>query len=200
MTPMKNAIEEKEELRPHSYDGIQEYDKRLPNWWLFTLYGAIAFSIGYWVFYHQWHAAYPPGIAVERELRENRMAAERASGVVNDDLIWNLSRDPKVIDAGKTTFNTNCASCHLTTLTGQIGPNLIDEYWLHGGKPLDVIKTITSGVQEKGMPTWGPILGKEKITEVAAFIFSFHRQGEPIKQAPPWIPGQPMQVSATAGN
>jgi cytochrome c oxidase cbb3-type subunit 3 len=197
---MKSPTDEKEELRPHTYDGIQEYDKRLPNWWLMTLYGAIAFSLCYWVYYHQWHAGYAPDIAVDRQLRENRLVAARESGVVSDDLIWTLSQDPKVIEAGKATYMTNCASCHLPTLTGQIGPNLVDEYWIHGGHPLDVIQTITNGVLEKGMPTWGPILGRQKITEVAAFIFSHHRKGEPIKQAPPWIPGQTMVIPATAGN
>ena len=41
-------------LRPHSFDGIHEYDKRLPNWWLWTLYGAIIYSAIYWGLYHRW--------------------------------------------------------------------------------------------------------------------------------------------------
>jgi len=191
--------EEQEPVRPHTYDGIQEYDKRLPNWWLFTLYGAIFYAVVYWIYYHEFHLGLEPGVAVELQITENRTAANRNANVLSDDLIWKLSQDPQTVEAGKATFLANCASCHLATLTGQIGPNLIDEYWLHGGKPLEVIQTINKGVLEKGMPTWGPVLGNQKITEVAAFIFSYHKKGEPIKPAPPWIPGQPMQVP-TASN
>lgn len=199
MTPMKNTSEDQDLLRPHSYDGIQEYDKRLPNWWLFTLYGAIAYAIGYWVFYHETHIGLEPGLAVEMQMAENKAAATRNASALSDDLLWKLSQDPQTVEAGKATFLANCASCHLPTLTGQIGPNLVDEFWIHGGKPMEVVKTINTGVLEKGMPTWGPVLGQQKITEVAAFIMSHHKKDEPVKQAPPWIPGQAMQPPATAG-
>jgi cytochrome c oxidase cbb3-type subunit 3 len=202
MTPTQKATDklEQDELRPHSYDGIQEFDKRLPNWWLFTLYGSIIFSFAYWIFYHTAHLGLESTVGVELQMLRNKARAAAGASVVNDENLWRMSRDEKVVADGKATFLANCASCHLPTLTGQIGPNLADEYWLHGGTPLEVIHTITQGEITKGMPTWGPVLGNQKITEVTAFIFSHHKQGEPVKQAPPWIPGQVMQTPTAAAN
>lgn len=185
-------------IRPHSYDGIQEYDKRLPNWWLFTLYGAIVYAIGYWVVFHQLHAVTEPGLAVEKTIRENQAIAARSSTVLTNELLWSLSLDPKVIESGKATFQTMCVACHLPDLKGQIGPNLVDEFWIHGGQPLEIVKLINTGVLEKGMPPWAQVLGQEKVKDVTAYILSFHKEGEPIKPAPPWIPGQPMPIPAAA--
>ncbi|WP_169392884.1 MULTISPECIES: cytochrome-c oxidase, cbb3-type subunit III [Psychrobacter] len=35
----------------HTYDGIQEYDKPLPKWWLVIFFGSIAWGAVYWVFF-----------------------------------------------------------------------------------------------------------------------------------------------------
>jgi len=161
-------------LRPHSYDGIREYDKRLPNWWLFTLYGTIVFSFGYWSLYHHWHAAPEPGDAVTQEIQENALAAAKNAGTVTDEQMWALSKDSTSVDAGRNTFMTTCVTCHGDHLQGKIGPTLIKDVWLHGGKPTEIIHTITNGVPPKGMPTWGPILGRNRIIEVASFILSLN--------------------------
>ena len=35
----------------HTYDGIQEYDKPLPKWWLVIFFGSIVWGVVYWVFF-----------------------------------------------------------------------------------------------------------------------------------------------------
>lgn len=175
-------------LRPHVFDGIQEYDKRLPRWWLLTLYGSVAFAVGYWAYYHAYHIGTPPTQALEKEMAENAAAAAKKSGTIDDDMLYKMSRDAKVVAAGKATFDTLCVACHKPDLTGLIGPNLIDKEWIHGGKPMDAMKTITEGNLIKGMPSWGPVLGKQKISEAVAYIFSFHSPGEEVKIVPGWTP------------
>ena len=188
---MSKPLPPEDPLRPHSYDGIQEYDKRLPNWWLFTLYGAIVFAVIYWAYNHAYGTATDDGAALKSAMVENSAQAARAnrsSGVLTDELIWKLSHDQTVTAAGKATFDTMCVSCHKPDMTGLIGPNLVDNQWIHGGLPTEVVKTVTEGVLAKGMVAWGPILGRQKITEVVAYVMAHHHPGEEIVKVDAWIP------------
>ena len=42
----------------HAYDGIKEYDKPLPKWWLVIFFGSIIWGAAYWVFFP---AIFPAG-------------------------------------------------------------------------------------------------------------------------------------------
>lgn len=168
-------------IRPHTFDGIQEYDKRLPNWWLWTFYIMVLFAFAYWFWYH-WPTVggiEDQGVAAEKELNRIQVAAMASGGgEVSDDQLWKMSQDPTVVAAGKTIFMANCAACHGPELKGGIGFNLADTTWVHGGKPTDVTKTVSLGVLEKGMPSWEKVLGRKRILEVVAFVMSHHSPQE----------------------
>jgi cytochrome c oxidase cbb3-type subunit 3 len=179
---------EQDALREHEFDGIQEYDKRLPNWWLLTLYGGIAFAIGYWFYYER--ASLGPSneaaLAQEMSVIEARRLA--SAPAVDDASLWKMSRNAVFVDAGRVTFNSTCASCHTENLTGAIGPNLVDHKWIHGGRPTEIQALVEKGVLTKGMPSWGPVLGSRKISEVVAYILSHHQENEPIETEAEWKP------------
>lgn len=174
-------------VRHHSYDGIQEYDKRLPNWWLLTFYGAIVFAVVYWFYFKHSGVAMEDGPRVEAEIAQIE-AARLSSGAakLTDEDLWKMSRNSVVLEAGKATFTTNCVACHLASLKGKaenpsaVGASLIGTKWITGGKPLDLINTVTKGTQ-RGMQPWGSILGTKKISEVVAYVLSHHQEGEPIE-------------------
>lgn len=174
-------------LRPHVYDGIQEFDQRLPNWWLFTLYGAIAFSIVFWFAYMIAKLMPTDGAQVDAEMARIAAAKMAASiDVTNDDLFWDMSGNPVFTSAGKTTYDSLCVACHLASLKGKgenpgaVGPNLTDMAWIHGGTPKEIYNTVSKGVLAKGMPAWEPVLGQKKTAEVVAYVLSHHKKGDPV--------------------
>lgn len=144
-------------------DGIEEYDNPLPDWWLGLFIGTIIWAVAYTVHYHV-IADRSPAKALAAE-----MAAARER--------WPESTQPAAmamgkdaVEAGKAIYQANCTACHGAELEGGIGPSLVDSVWIHGGTPEEVVRIITVGVPEKGMLTWGPILGPEKIGQVAAYV------------------------------
>lgn len=174
-------------IRKHTFDGIQEYDQRLPNWWLYTLYGSIVFWVFYW-FVHM-IAGLVPADGTQVDAAMARVAAAKLASsidVTNDALFWEMSRNPVFVEAGKQTFQANCVACHLASLRGKsenptaIGPDLTDTAWIHGGTPKEIYVTASKGVLAKGMPAWEPVLGQKKTVEVIAYLLSHHHQGEPI--------------------
>ncbi len=193
MTPTpKSTPPDQDQLRPHVFDGdIQEYDKRLPNWWLVTLYATIIFWVGYWFYYERAHLGPTNAQAVEQQLAVIEAKRLAAAPTVDDASLWKMSRNPLFVEAGRATFNSTCASCHTDKLTGAIGPNLVDHLWIHGGKPTEIYNTVTNGVLAKGMPPWGPVLGPKKISEAVAYVLSYHQEGEPIEVQAAWVPIAP---------
>lgn len=184
-------VHDEDNLRPHTYDGIQEYDKRLPNWWLYTLYGTIAFWIVYW-FAHE-IARIVPSDGDQVDAAMSRIAAAKMASsidITNDDIFWEMSQNAVFTNSGKQTFDSLCMQCHLVSMRGKsenpaaVGPDLTDTGWVHGGTPKEIYHTVAQGVLVKGMPAWEPVLGQKKTAEVVAYILSRHKKGDPIVVEP----------------
>ncbi len=170
------------------YDDIEEEDNHLPNWWLFILFSTIVFMFGYWFVYHTLKLLPSPPVEYANEI-DALKKARNAANPMSDDALASLAKDPAIVAEGKQVFASTCASCHGPEAAGLVGPNLTDNYWLHGANPTDIAKSMTDGYPEKGMPSWGPILGAEKVRKVTAFILSIRNtnvaggkapQGDPV--------------------
>ncbi|WP_428659134.1 cbb3-type cytochrome c oxidase N-terminal domain-containing protein [Runella sp.] len=159
----------------HDYDGIHELDNRMPPWLAFLFQGTIVFAIIYLIIYHIAGVGDLPMAELEKEtlIVEAKKAAflEKAAAKINENTISLLS-DAKTIDEGKAIFAANCAACHAADGGGAVGPNLTDEYWLHGGGIKNVFKTIKYGVPQKGMISWEKQLNPLKMQQVASYILS----------------------------
>jgi cytochrome c oxidase cbb3-type subunit 3 len=178
----------RDHLLDHSYDGIQEYDNPMPRWWVWIFYATIAFSILYGL-------NLIPGIGrgrgwivdYEREVTEARAkyAALGPPGAgVSEPALIAMTKEPAKLAEGKSIFTTNCSPCHRADGGGLIGPNLTDDYWVHGGRPLEIVHTVVHGVQAKGMPAWGQILKPEQLPVVVAYVMSLHDTHPPNPKAP----------------
>jgi cytochrome c oxidase cbb3-type subunit 3 len=165
----------------HEVDGIQEYDNKLPNWWLYTLYGAIIFGVGYWYWFQTAHIGKSPNEAYQAEL--DHALADQAMqikvGEATPESLVALTKDPNAVALGKQVFASTCAACHRADGGGNVGPNLTDEYWLHGGAPEKIFKTIATGVPDKGMPPWQPQLGPLKTQAVTAYVLGLRGTNVP---------------------
>jgi len=95
-----------------------------------------------------------------------------------------MAKDPAKVKAGRELFQVRCIACHGAAGQGIIGPNLTDEYWLHGGKLAEITHTITNGVPDKGMPPWGPVMSSEQIHFVVAYIRSIRGTNPAGAKAP----------------
>lgn len=162
--------------RGHTFDGITEFDNKLPNWWLWSFYLACIYSVVYWIAYHSTGFADHPGEQYELriEAAEAAAEAEQLLEVVDDDGLRGLAEDPAVVAKGAKVFAGTCAACHTPTGAGLIGPNLTDKFWLHGGSPTAIYKIVTEGAPDptKGMLPWRPQIGEAQCQQVTAFLLT----------------------------
>jgi cytochrome c oxidase cbb3-type subunit III len=162
----------------HNYDGIKELDNHLPPWWKWLFYGTIGWSFVYIVVFHVSDSLplsddeYAQEVALaEAEVKKIQALKPR---VEIDENTLAFTNDAQLISHGKQVFtDNNCGSCHGAEGGGNaIGPNLVDEYWIHGGEIKNIFSTVRNGVVEKGMPAWGKAMSPQDVRDVTFFIMS----------------------------
>lgn len=184
---LKPLEQEKEILIAHDYDGIQELDNPIPGWFMYLFYATIIFSVGYLLNYHVFRTGSLQYAEYRNEMAqadiEKKAYLSKAANRVDENTV-KLVQDPAVLTAGGAIFKSTCAPCHGDHAQGNVGPNLTDDYWLHGGKINDVFKTIKYGVLAKGMPTWEKQLSPKQISDVANYIKSLQGSNPVNPKAP----------------
>jgi len=166
----------------HDYDGIRELDNRLPPWWLYGFYITIFFAVVYLWRYHVSHTA-PLSheelqIAMKQADEQKAIYLKKSANNVDENTVKRLT-DAADLAGGEKVFTQSCAACHGKAGEGIVGPNLTDDYWLHGGSVKDVFKTIKYGWPEKGMRSWKDDLSPMQIAQVASYIKSIHGTNPP---------------------
>ena len=160
-------------LLDHDFDGIQEFDNRLPNWWLWILWGSIVFAVAYWLVFHTYGVMDLPVAHYEKVMEDSNafLADSEARGLTEVDLVA-MTQDPAKLAEGQELWRQYCVVCHKETGEGLVGPNMTDAYWIHGGSALDIHNTVVRGVVEKGMAAWGQQLGPDRTDAVVAWVLT----------------------------
>lgn len=161
----------------HNYDGIKELDNHLPPWWTWLFVGTVVWGVIYLFVYHisdnlpLQQQEYQNELASAEESALKLQASQPQAAIDENTLVF--EKDAAILTNGQNIFTINCVACHAKDGGGNaIGPNLADEYWLHGGSIKNIYATVKNGAVEKGMPAWGKNMSPKDVRDVAFYVMS----------------------------
>lgn len=187
MTSSVPVEQEADVMLDHDYDGIRELDNQLPPWWVWGFYLTIIFAFIYLIHYHVTGSGdlqaeeYNSEIRIAEIEKENRIKND-LNYVTDANVVASL--DPAVLAEGQSIYTKNCLACHGNAGQGGVGPNLTDQFWIHGGGIKNVFKVVTSGVPDKGMISWKSQLSPAQIKAVSSFILTLEGTNPPDPKEP----------------
>jgi mono/diheme cytochrome c family protein len=161
-------------LTDHEYDGIRELDNPAPAWFQLLFYFTIAFAIVYMINYHMTGKQNTSNDEYLQEMTFAQMQKDeliKTGALINESNVVALTEKAD-LDKGKEIFAANCVNCHSADGGGGVGPNLTDQYWIHGGGIKNIFTTIKYGVPAKGMITWQNQMNPKQIQQVASYVLT----------------------------
>ncbi len=171
----------------HNYDGIRELDNPTPPWWRWAFVGTMLFGVVYMYRYHIAKTAplqiEELKIAIAKGEADKKAYLATAKNAIDESNVVMLEGGE--LSAGAAIFQKNCVACHGAAGGGNaIGPNLTDEYWLHGGGIVDIFKTVKYGWPEKGMQSWQDMLSSYEMAQVSSYVKSLKGSNPPNGKEP----------------
>jgi cytochrome c oxidase cbb3-type subunit 3 len=187
-TPEYDPVTKDKFVEHHEFDGIRELANEPPYWLSFIFIITVVFSYAYIAKYHIFKsgdlqiAEYRSEIARFNPEEEESDLLSLRPRETEENLV--ALADNESLIAGKEVFKTNCVVCHLSQGQGLVGPNLTDDYWIHGGSFADIVTLIRNGVPAKGMISWKTQISQQQILEVASYIMTLRGTNPPNPKAP----------------
>ena len=176
-------------IKGHKYDGIKEYDNPMPGWWMWLFVLSIAFAVVYFLginflgIVDTYEDDLAQSLAELEGIRE-AYAASGAAFIPDAATLAAYIDQEDQIEAGAQAFASYCMPCHAAQGQGLIGPNLTDDFWIHGGSNVDIFNVITVGVPDKGMTPWDSVLSPDERAQLVAFIRSIYGTNPPNAKEP----------------
>ena len=167
---------EDEILLEDDFDGIKELDNKIPPWFNLLFLITIIFAAGYMLNFYVFKTGKLQYQEYDEEMQEaaiQKAELIKSGAFINENTVTRLT-DELSLSAGENIFKSNCVPCHGPEAGGVIGPNLTDDYWIHGGGIKNIFHTISYGVPAKGMISWQMQLNSKQIQEVASYVMSLH--------------------------
>ena len=171
----------------HNYDGIKELDNNLPPWWKYMFYATIVFAVVYLIRFHvtgdgQLQTAEYLAEMEEAAADKETMMANATDLITEDNVTYLIAAAD--LAKGEAIYQGNCATCHGQLGEGGAGPNLTDEYWIHGGGIKNTFNTIKYGVPAKGMIAWQSQFSPSQMQKVASYVLSLQGTNPANGKAP----------------
>ena len=163
----------------HVWDGdLREMNNPLPRWWVGLFVITLVFGVIYFYLY--------PGLGgfagqmgwtsrgqLEAEIAKGDAEVAPLYSRFTAMSVEDISRDPQAHAIGERLFMNTCSPCHGSDARGGKGfPNLTSGYWLHGGKPEDIIETITNGRVGQMPPMAAAVGSSDDVKNVANYVLA----------------------------